>query len=82
MNQNEILLKKTLSSVLGVGSDVLDDDSSMDTIDTWDSVKHLNLVLALEDTFAITFTEEQTMEIISYQLIKIVLAEHGVSFDI
>jgi len=82
MNQNVILLKKTLSNVLGVGQDALDDDSSMDTISTWDSVKHLNLVLALEDAFAITFTEEQTMEIISYQLIKLVLAEHGVSFDI
>ncbi|WP_215357943.1 acyl carrier protein [Polynucleobacter sp. UB-Raua-W9] len=82
MNQNEILLKKTLSNVLGVGSDALDDDSSMDTISTWDSVKHLNLVLALEDAFSITFTEEQTMEIISYPLIKLVLAEHGVSFDI
>lgn len=82
MNQNEILLKKTLSNVLGVGSDVLDDDSSMDTISTWDSVKHLNLVLALEDAFSITFTEEQTMEIISYPLIKLVLAEHGIVFDV
>jgi acyl carrier protein len=82
MNQNEILLKKTLSNVLGVGADSLDDNSSMDTISTWDSVKHLNLVLALEDAFNITFTEEQTLEIISYPLIKLVLAEHGVSFDI
>lgn len=82
MNQNEILLRKTLSNVLGVGLDALDDNSSMDTISTWDSVKHLNLVLALEDAFSITFTEEQTMEIISYPLIKLVLAEHGISFDI
>jgi acyl carrier protein len=52
----------------------------MDTVDSWDSLKHLNLVLALEEQFGVSLTEEQSFEILSYPLIKVVLAEHGVAF--
>ena len=53
----------------------------MDTVSQWDSVKHLNLVLAIEDTFNVSLTEEQSLEILSFPLIKLVLAEHGISFS-
>ena len=80
MHTNETLLKQTISGVLGITPDLLNDESSMDNIHEWDSVKHLNLVLALEDAFDITLTEEQTMEIVSYPLIKLVLSEHSIDF--
>ena len=34
-------------------------DSSPETIDTWDSVHHLNLVLALEQEFHLQFEPEE-----------------------
>ena len=46
----------------------------------WDSLKHLNLVLALEEQFGVSLTEEQSVEILSYPLIKAVLGEHGIEF--
>ena len=46
----------------------------------WDSLRHMNLVLALEEAFGIAFTPEQTVEILNFPLIKEVLKEHGVEF--
>lgn len=44
-------------------------DSSPDSIETWDSLRHLNLVLALEQEFAIQFTPEEIEQLISVWLI-------------
>ena len=81
MNANEQLLKNTLATVFNVPVDIIGEDSSMDTLSQWDSVKHLNLVLAVEDAFNVSLTEEQSLEILSFPLIKVVLAEHGVNFS-
>jgi acyl carrier protein len=77
---NDATLKRTLGEVLGVSEASIDDETSMDTVENWDSLKHLNLVLAIEEKFDVSLTEEQSMEILSYPLIKAVLAEHGVAF--
>lgn len=81
MTDNDLLLKKTIADVMKIGVDAVDDNSSMDTIKEWDSLKHLNLVLALELAFGVSFTEEQTMEIVSLPLTRLVLSELGVKFD-
>jgi len=80
MNSNEQILKNTLATVFAISSENINDESSMDTIIQWDSLKHLNLVLAIENAFNISLTEEQSLEILSFPLIKIVLTEHGIGF--
>ena len=77
---NEILLKNTVAGVLGVSPDDINDDSSMDNLHEWDSVKHLNLVLAIEEVFGVSMTEEQSLEMLSFPLIKLVLSEHNINF--
>jgi acyl carrier protein len=74
-------LKTTLSSVLGIPASSIGDETSVDSVAAWDSLKHLSLVLALEERFGISFTEEQTLEIVSYPLVKTVLNEHGIEFS-
>ena len=81
MNTNEQLLKNTLAIVFNVPALLIGEESSMDTLSHWDSVKHLNLVLAIEDAFNVSLTEEQSLEILSFPLIKVVLGEHGISFS-
>jgi len=80
MTENETLLKNTVAGVLGVSPDDINDDSSMDNLHEWDSVKHLNLVLAIEEVFGISMTEEQSLEMLSFPLIKLVLSEHNINF--
>lgn len=81
MQINERELKQVLADVFGVAVNMIDETSSVDTIETWDSLKHLNLVLALEGKFNVSLTEEQTVQILSYPLIKVVLEELGVNIS-
>jgi len=74
-------LKELMARVFGVEVTAIGDDASPDTIENWDSLRHMNLVLALEEEFGIELTDEQTVEILSYQLIKIVLREHGLDLQ-
>lgn len=80
MTNNEIILKNIMSKIFNINPEDINNESSMDTIETWDSVKHLNLVLAIEDTFKVSLSEDQAVEIISYPLIKLVLTEHHINF--
>jgi acyl carrier protein len=50
-------------------------ESSPDTVDGWDSLQHLNLILALEEEFGISLTEAQMIEMLSVGLIVEILAE-------
>ena len=80
MTTTEDKLKNVLADVFKINMQTIDDMTSVDTVEKWDSLSHLNLVLALEEEFNISFTEEQTVEILNYPLIKLVLQEHGVEF--
>jgi len=81
MTVSENKLKEVLANVFGVDSSSIGDNTSVDTVKEWDSLKHLTLVLALESEFNISFTEEQTVQILNYPLIKAVLEEHGLHFS-
>ena len=73
-------LKEVFKNIFQIEISSIDDETSVDTVEKWDSLKHLNLVLALEEAFNITFTEEESVEIMSYPLVKAVLSDHGVAF--
>ena len=47
------------ADVLQVKSSALSADSSPETVDSWDSVQHLNLTLALEESFGFQFSPEE-----------------------
>ena len=72
---NEINLKQVMGAVLNVDPATIGADSSNDTIKSWDSLKHMNLVLALEEEFKVSIPDEEAANITSYALIKLVLEE-------
>jgi acyl carrier protein len=72
---NETLLKQVMGSVLKVDPETLGPESSNDTIESWDSLKHMSLVLALEEEFGVSIPDEEAANITSYALIKVVLQE-------
>jgi len=80
MQQQELKLKEVLSRIFNVGIEMVTDEASPDTIENWDSLRHMTLVLALEEEFGVEFTDDEVVEILSYKLIKIVLEEHGIEF--
>ena len=70
MSNNVERLQRVMADVLKIEASEIGDDTSVDTVEEWDSLRHLNLVLALEQEFDISFTEEQTVEILNFPLIN------------
>lgn len=52
-------VRRVAADVLGTSADKITLDSSPETIDTWDSVHHLNLVLAIEQEFDLQLEPEE-----------------------
>jgi acyl carrier protein len=66
---------RVISDVLDVPVTVINDDSSPDTIGNWNSLSHLNLILALEAEFNVALSDEDTMDMLSVKLIQMILVE-------
>ncbi|SDH50303.1 MULTISPECIES: acyl carrier protein [unclassified Duganella] len=75
---NEDALKQVMATMLNVDAATINEDSSMDNVPSWDSLRHMNLVLALEEEFKVTIPDEDAGNITSYKLIKLVLNDLGV----
>jgi len=69
--------KVVLSAIFNVEVGTLNDASSPDDIDAWDSVGHMNMVVALEEEFELEFTEEESMEMMNFELVCELLKEKG-----
>jgi acyl carrier protein len=75
---NEDKLKKVMAIMLKVDLSEINEDSSMDNVASWDSLRHMNLLIALEEEFRVTIPDEDAANITSYKLIKLVLNDLGV----
>lgn len=60
-------LKTLLSVLLGVDEGVIDENASSETIEEWDSLKQMNIIVAIEEEFNVQFDEEQSILSNSYQ---------------
>ncbi|MEW5946144.1 MAG: acyl carrier protein [bacterium] len=72
-------VKEIMARIFEVPVEEIEDDSSPDTIESWDSLHHLNLILALEEKYQVTFSEEEIAELLNFQLIIMSLKEKGVA---
>lgn len=68
-------VKQLLGIVLGISPNDLSSDSSMDTVESWDSLSQMNLVLALEDEFGIEIPDLEIQNMISVNLIVLLVQE-------
>ena len=64
-----------MATMLNVELATINEESSMDNVAKWDSLRHMNLVLALEEEFKVTIPDEDAGNITSYRLIKLVLED-------
>ena len=63
------------ADIFSVPVEQLGPGSSPDNIENWDSIQHLNLVLALEQEFDVQFTPEEIEQLLSIELIAALLEE-------
>ncbi len=66
-------LKSVFSKLFGIKESEIDKDSSPDNIDSWDSLNHMNLIIAIEQEFNINFSMEEIVEMLNFELIVLIL---------
>ncbi len=71
-------LKNTLSNIFGIKEDTINDKTSPDNVDTWDSLNGLMLVTELESKFNVKFTMDEVTSVKCVKDIKEILKRHGV----
>jgi acyl carrier protein len=72
---DEDKLKQVVADVLEVDPAAIGPDFSMDTVEQWDSLRHMTLVLSIEDEFGISIPDEEAANITSWPLIRLVVGE-------
>ena len=72
-NKLEDRMKNIMSVVFEIPEEQIKDNSSPDTIESWDSLKHMNLIIALEEEFEVEFTDNEIYEMMNYTLIKSII---------
>ena len=71
-------LTEVVAQAFGVEPDGIDESSSPETVEGWDSMGHLNLIAALEKRFNISIDIGDAMEMVSVERIRTILLDYGV----
>jgi acyl carrier protein len=68
-------LKDVMAAVLEVDPSSISEDDSMDSIESWNSLRQMSLVLALEEAFGVSIPDEDAANATSFKLLSLVLQE-------
>lgn len=77
MSEDRVL--QVFSEVLGIAEDQLNDDTSPDNTPKWDSVRGMELVSMIEDTFDIQLSTREILKMRTIGIVRDVLREKGVA---
>ncbi len=75
---NSQKFRSTISAILGVPEDQITDDLSSETVDTWDSLNHINLISAIEQEFGVTLATDDLADSQSVRKLVALLADRGI----
>jgi len=63
-----------MAEVFAISSDKIDRSTTMDSVEEWDSLKHIELMTVLEEKFGIALEMEEMLEMTSFKAIKHVIS--------
>jgi len=69
MSSNELELKTIMSNVFEIPLTDINNESSPDNLEQWDSLKHMELVVEVENYFGVDFPEEAIIESLNFELL-------------
>ncbi len=58
-------VRRVVADIFDLELEQVAESSSPETTEAWDSLQHLNLVLALEQSFGVAFTTEEINQMLS-----------------
>ena len=75
-------LKRIMAQLFAMAEDEINDGSAMHNLRKWDSLKHMELVFAIEEEFEIpSLDSDEIVEMTSVAAIKRILANKGLRLD-
>lgn len=72
-------INNLLSEIFQVPDSMITDDLAMNDVDAWDSLKHMELIVSLEQNFAVELSFDDIVAMKSVGQIKNVLRAKGVT---
>lgn len=70
-------IKQVMSDLWGIPVSDIPDDATPESLSQWDSIRHLQFVMALEAEFQVRFTAEEMIELRSLASFERYLTEHA-----
>jgi len=67
-----------MADLFGMRREEITDDLTMKQTDNWDSLKHMELIVSLEQTFEIDFTFDEIVAMKTLEDIKGILRDKGI----
>ena len=64
-----------LASVLDLSVDDIPPDAAPGIVEKWDSLKHMMLIVALEEEFGVRFSDDELTDLLSLELIVHIISE-------
>ena len=77
MENIEARIKEVMSAVFDVDADTINEESSQDNIEAWDSIKTLDLIVSLEEEFGVTIPLEEVGNMVNFKYIKLIIEEQA-----
>jgi acyl carrier protein len=71
------VLRDLVADVLQMPVDELPEDANADDLEAWDSLKHLDIVLALEEKTGVKFQTDEIPQLTSLARLEAALTAHG-----
>ena len=68
-------IKGIMAIIFKIPVEEITDETSPDNTESWDSLKHMNLITALEEEFDVQFEDEEIMEMMNIIIIKKILSK-------
>ena len=72
---------KIFTDCFSVASSSLDEKFIYQSVSAWDSVGHMGMIAAIEETFAITMETDDIVDLSSYNKGKEILQKYGVTVE-
>ena len=68
-------IKQIIADVFSVEVNEVNENTSPESVDNWDSLGHMNLVTALEEELEISFDNDEIIEMMNFKLIMLIVCE-------
>lgn len=72
-------IREVIADVVGTSPETIPLDGTQENIPGWSSIRHMNLIIALEKEFSVRFSDLQIAEMMSIGLIEETLKELNAS---